>query len=203
MIAMKKIFLTSTLFLLIISCGENKSENRPIVENAVDNSESSISSIKNRKLYARESNMVEQIYAEIMKNNKNLQNLDRKFIQTTEESEKVTSQYDHIIYKNENYYNDAQQLTRTITDSILKKEIENEIKVSSEKYNLKIKRIKDLIVQVDKNRMKLNDQYTFFKVRKTLPEIEKYQKAHPLKTDSLENFIRKQNQLLIELKNLK
>jgi len=38
---------------------------------------------------------------------------------------------------------------------------------------------------------------------KTLPEIEKYQNAHPLKTDSLETFIKKQNQLLNELKNLK
>ncbi|WP_159436354.1 hypothetical protein [Chryseobacterium indoltheticum] len=49
----------------------------------------------------------------------------------------------------------------------------------------------------------MNSLYNAFKIKKTLPEIEKYQNAHPLKTDSLNNFINKQNQLLNELKNLK
>lgn len=49
----------------------------------------------------------------------------------------------------------------------------------------------------------IHSHYSAFKIRKTLPEIEKYQNAHPLKTDSLEKFIEKQNKLLIELKNLK
>ncbi|WP_029293141.1 hypothetical protein [Chryseobacterium hispalense] len=70
-------------------------------------------------------------------------------------------------------------------------------------YSLKIKSFKALIFQLTKNAEKISDLYTIFKIRKTLPEIEKYQNAHPLKTDSLENFISKQNQLLNELKNLK
>lgn len=49
----------------------------------------------------------------------------------------------------------------------------------------------------------LHDQYIVFKIRKTLPEIEKYQTAHPLKTDNLDAFINKQNKLLEELKKLK
>jgi len=85
----------------------------------------------------------------------------------------------------------------------MKKEIEREIKFSSEKYDLKTKKVKDLIVKINQNSSTIEDQYITFKIKKTLPEIEKYQKAHPLKTDSLNNFINKQNQLLNELKNLK
>ena len=89
------------------------------------------------------------------------------------------------------------------SDSISRKAIEAEIKRSEQQYNLKVKKIKDLIEEITKNRERIHDTYTIFKIRKTLPEIEKYQNAHPLKTDSLENFISKQNQLLNELKNLK
>lgn len=75
--------------------------------------------------------------------------------------------------------------------------------MSSVQYNSKLKNVKNLILQLDKNTEKINDFYNTFKIRKTLPEIEKYHNAHPLKTDSLINFINKQNMLLNELKNMK
>lgn len=201
---MKKIFITSTLFLLLFSCGESKSD-KPIIENAVDNAESSVASsiTKETRFSSRQENMVHQIYDELIKNNKNLQILDNKVNEVDDKTAETTSKYDHIIYKSESYYNDAESLAKSVSDSVTKKEIEKEIKISSEKYNLKIKQIKDLIEKINKNREKIHDTYIIFKIRKTLPEIEKYQNAHPLKTDSLENFINKQNQLLTELKNLK
>lgn len=197
---MKKTLIASILALSLLSCTEKKSENKPILQNAVDNADSSVkSSFKS----GRDENMVYQIYRELMKNDKNLQILDNKIINAEEETEKVTSQYNDVIGKTEAYYTDADALTRAISDTILQQEINKEVKVNSEKYQLKIKRIKDLIEQVDQNRIKLNDQYIIFKIRKTHPEIEKYQNAHPLKTDNLNNFINKQNQLLNELKNFK
>ncbi|GAA5102316.1 hypothetical protein GCM10023210_43210 [Chryseobacterium ginsengisoli] len=200
---MKKIFITSTLFLLLFSCGESKSD-KPTIENAVDNAESSVaSSLTKGTRYSGQGNMVHQIYDELIKNNKSLQILDNKVNEVDNKTEETTSKYDHIIYKSESYYNDAESLAKSVSDSVTKKEIEKEIKISSEKYNLKIKQIKDLVEKINKNREKIHDTYIIFKIRKTLPEIEKYQNAHPLKTDSLENFINKQNQLLTELKNLK
>ena len=75
--------------------------------------------------------------------------------------------------------------------------------MSSEKYELKTKNIKDLIQRINGNQSKIKDQYIVFRIKKTIPEIEKYQQAHPLKTDSLTQFINRQNQLLNELKNIK
>lgn len=197
---MKKILFSFILALSVLSCSENKSENKPLVENAVDNADSSV---KSSFESGRGKNIVHEIYSELMRNDKNLQAIDHKIANINEETEKVTSQYNDVIDKNEAYYTDANALTTAISDTILKKEISKEIKASSEKYQLKTKHIKDLIEQVGKNRVKLHDQYVIFQIKKTLPEIEKYQNAHPLKTDSLNNFINKQNQLLNELKNLK
>jgi len=200
---MKKILLVSTLALSLISCGENRSDNKPILENAVDNAESSVSgSLKNIR-YSGDGNIINEIYYELIKNDKNLQVLDDKIENSNEKSEKVILHYNTILGKSSSYYLSANYNANAIGDSLLQEKIVKEIKMSADKYNLKIKNIKDLISQVTKNKERMNDLYTVFKIKKTLPEIEKYQNAHPLKTDSLNNFINKQNQLLNELKNLK
>lgn len=197
---MKKIIITSTLFFLIISCSQ-KSENNPLENNAVDNVEFSVSnSLKSGR---GKGNMILEIYSEMVKNDKNLQNLEQKIENADTETHSVISKYQDIIKKSDNYYQDAKQLTIAINDSLMKKEIEKDIKFSSERYDLKTKKIKDLIVKINQNISVIQDQHTIFKIKKTIPEIEKYQNAHPLKTDSLEKFINKQNQLLNELKNLK
>ncbi|WP_394666300.1 hypothetical protein [uncultured Chryseobacterium sp.] len=202
---MKKLFFTSTLLLVLFSCNESRSENKPLVENAVDNAESSASGsiTKGTRLSSREDDMVHQIYDELLKNDKNLQALDEKVSMIDSKTDDATLEYDDVISKSETYYSNAESLAKSVSDSISRKAIEAEIKRSEQQYNLKVKKIKDLIEEITKNRERIHDTYTIFKIRKTLPEIEKYQNAHPLKTDSLDNFISKQNQLLNELKNLK
>ncbi len=202
---MKKILFASILALSLLSCRENQSKQAPVVENAVDNAESSVSGAikKNTRYSSREGNLVHEIYQELIKNDKNLQDLDTKIDNIQKDAETSISEYDDIIGKSETYYNDASALSNSVTDSVTKKQIEKEIKASAEKYDLKTQTIRDLIAKIKANRTTLHDQYLVFKIRKTLPEIEKYQSAHPLKTDHLDQFINKQNKLLEELKNLK
>ncbi|MGX5684233.1 hypothetical protein ACWKWW_06695 [Chryseobacterium cucumeris] len=202
---MKKILFASAVVLSLLSCSENKPQHAPVVENAVDNAESSVSGAikKNTRYSSREGNLVHEIYQELIKNDKALQDLDTRIDNIQKEAETSISEYDDIIGKSETYYNDATALSNSVTDSVTKKQIEKEIKASAEKYNVKTQTIRDLIAKIKANRTTLHDQYLVFKIRKTLPEIEKYQKAHPLKTDSLNQFINKQNKLLQELKNLK
>jgi len=197
---MKKIFFSSILALSLLSCSENKPENKPIIKNAVDNADSSI---KGSFESNRNENMIDNIYSELIKNDKKLSALDDRITKTNEKSRKVTEQYEYVLNKSESYYRDADYEAKAITDSLLKHQIENQIKISSDQYVLKIKNVKNIIAQLNKNTERMNDFYTAFKIKKTLPEIEKYQNAHPLKTDSLNNFINKQNVLLNELKNLK
>lgn len=202
---MKKILFASILALSLLSCRENQSKQAPVVENAVDNAESSVSGAikKNTRYSSREGNLVHEIYQELIKNDKNLQDLDTKIDNIQKDAETSISEYDDIIGKSETYYNDASALSNSVTDSVTKKQIEKEIKASAEKYDVKTQTTRDLIAKIKANRTTLHDQYLVFKIRKTLPEIEKYQSAHPLRTDHLDQFINKQNKLLEELKNLK
>ncbi|MCT2564007.1 hypothetical protein [Chryseobacterium herbae] len=196
---MKKILFASALALFMLSCKENKPGNVPAVENAVDNAESSVSG--SLKSY-RKDNMIDKIYFELIKNDKNLKALDDRLTHLYEENGKVLEIYGETLHKSESYYSDAYLQAGTIKDSLLKQQLEKEIKVNDEAYNQKISKVKELIAKVNKNGDDINNLYTAFKIRKTLPEIGKYQNAHPMKTDSLENFIKKQNQLLDELKKI-
>lgn len=197
---MKKILFASVMALSLLSCRESKAGNAPIVENAVDNAKSSVSS--SLESYRGE-NLIDQIYSELIKDDKNLKALDDKVQKNIEETEKVLDVYDKILSMSESYYQQAGYKTKSITDSLMKKQIEAEVKISADQYNLKTGNIKALIAQINKNNETLNNLYVAFKIRKTLLEIEKYQNAHPLKIDSLDNFIKKQNRLMEELKHIK
>lgn len=197
---MKKILFASVMALSLLSCRESKAGNAPIVENAVDNAKSSVSS--SLESYRGE-NLIDQIYSELIKDDKNLKALDDKVQKNIEETEKVLEVYDKILSMSESYYQQAGYKTKSITDSLMKKQIEAEVKIRADQYNLKTGNIKALIAQINKNNETLNNLYVAFKIRKTLLEIEKYQNAHPLKTVSLDNFIKKQNRLMEELKHIK
>ncbi|WP_294263231.1 hypothetical protein [uncultured Chryseobacterium sp.] len=198
---MKRTLLTATLSLLIFSCEENRSENKPLVENAVDKTDSPLKGSFESSRY--DDNMIDKIYSELIKNDKKLSALDEKILKIHEEESKVIREYENIFIKSEAYYRDAKNQSNSITDSLLKHQIKNQLKLSADKYDIKVKNMKALISRISKNTETINNVYIVFKIRKTLPEIEKYQNAHPLKTDNLEHFIWKQDQLLNELKNIK
>ncbi|SIS68567.1 hypothetical protein SAMN05421786_101994 [Chryseobacterium ureilyticum] len=197
---MKKIFFASVFILSIFSCGDTRQQNKPIVENAIDNAESSVSG--SFESY-RGDNLIDKTYSELIKNDKKLKALDEKIFNSQQESRKVINAYEEIISKSESFYREAENAAKSITDSLTKNQIEKDIQSSKDQYSLKISGINMLITRINQNNADMNSLYTAFKIRKTLPEIEKYQKAHPLKTDSLDQFINKQNQLLEELKKLK
>jgi hypothetical protein len=196
---MKKILLTSTLFLLLFSCQENKPAETDIVEQAAKNTESSFSI----KRMSQSEAIIDKIYSEKIKDDEKLKDLNNRFLSLQNDSEIMKDLYDDIIKSSENYYSDAEGRTKNIMDSALQKEVLNLLKNSSEKYDVKINKLNALKIQINLNFMRLTSFYDAYKIKKTLPEIENYQEIHPLETDSLENFINKQNQLLNELKNLK
>ncbi|WP_343608636.1 hypothetical protein [Chryseobacterium oranimense] len=197
---MKKILFASALALSILSCKQNESGNAAVAENAVDDTDSSL---KGSFESGRNENMIDKIYSELIKKDKKLKELDEKLVKLNEENRKVLATYEDILYKSESFYQDAHFQATNVKDSLLKQQLEKEIKISSDNYNQKISKVKELINKVNTNNDHITNLYTAFKIRKALPEIEKYQNAHPMKTNNLESFIKKQDQLLSELKNIK
>ena len=197
---MKKILAVSAIALSLFSCRENKSENA-LADNAVDMVETSVST--SFKSSRNNEKTVDNIYFELIRNDKKLSDLNSRIIKTFEESGKLLAEYRNILNTSASYYQDAGYQIKDIKDSLVKQQIEKEIWASADHYNLKMKAIHDRITQITENNETLTSLYTVFKIKKTLPEIEKYQNAHPLKTDSLDSFLKKQDALLEELKNLK
>lgn len=195
---MKKILFASAVVLSLLSCSENKSQN-DIVEKAAENTESSTPI----KRLSKTQDIFNGIYDEKIKNDKEIKKVDEKISLMQEDAHKMQGIYSSVISNSEDYYLIAKNEAKSINDSVLRKEMIKLIEESSDEYYQKIQKIKDLKHKINSNKQSIYSLYAAFKIRKTLPEIEKYQKAHPLKTDSFNQFINKQNQLLEELKKLK
>lgn len=195
---MKKILFAPILILSLLSCRENKSQN-DIVGKAAENTESSIPI----KRLSKTQDIFNGIYDEKIKNDKEIKKVDEKVSLMQEDAHKIQSIYSSVISNSEDYYLIAKNEAKSINDSVLRKEMIKLIEESADDYYQKVQKIKDLKHKINRNKQSIYSLYAAFKIRKTLPEIEKYQNAHPLKTDSLNQFINKQNKLLEELKNLK
>lgn len=196
---MKKILIISCIALLVSSCRNKNSDQDEIVQKAAENTESSFPI----KRMSNTENILDGIYSELIKKDSELQKLDRKVNSLQKDQRIMKDLYSDIIQNTDDYYRIAGIDAKGIQDSILKKEILALVNNSAENFDTKKVKFEEMIKQLNLNYHKIYSFYNSVKIRKTLPEIEKYQKAHPLKTDSLESFINKQNQLLDELKNLK
>ncbi|WP_144282681.1 hypothetical protein [Chryseobacterium echinoideorum] len=190
---MNKLSIISLVIFLLFSCKENEADN------AVENAQSKVSYTR----YSKGKTMLDAIYLEQIKNDENLKAIDNRINMLYEDSQKIKNINQEITDKSTEYYLDATSAAKRIIDSSLRKQTIEMVNESIARYHLKQKKLNDLQVKMNYNNQLVYSEYNSFKIRKTLPEIEKYQNAHPLKTDSLEKFIEKQKQLLRKLKSLK
>ena len=196
---MKNILITTTL-LLLFSCKE-KTENAVV---AAENT-SVISSVGSQKgsRYSKGSSLIDAIYFEMIKDDKVLKALDEEINLIRKNSDELISQKQELLIKPSEYYGEVNREIAMIKDSILKKEMQDFIKDSAVRFTKKKKELEMVIKDIEINNGRINDYYNFFKIKKTLPEIEKYQNQNPLKLEELKKMVEDQNQLLEKLKNMK
>jgi len=181
-----KITVVIISFLFISSCRqEDKLTATKIVETASKNTSSDfpIKRLRNTQ------DIVDGMYSEILEKNKQLKDLDKKIAEIHDDSKIMNDLYNEMINNSKDYYLEAYRKISNLHDPVAKKEVLKIMAASSEKFENKISKLKKLKDQMRFNNHKIYAYYNVLKVRKTLPEIEKYQNAHPLKTDSLEKFI--------------
>lgn len=198
---MKKLFFLTVGFIFL-SCNRNGNNSDNIQnqqDNIVQNVESSSSSFR----FKRGSNLLDAIYYESIKNDEKLKQIDEKINLIEKQSRELISQKDEIINKSNEYYSDADLEAKSINDSILRRQILSLLQNSSEKYNLKLKSIKNAIAQIKANNNKMENFYSAFKIKRTLPEIEKFQKQNPISEDDLNKLIKQQELLIENVKQLK
>lgn len=196
---MKNLLIITTLVLLF-SCKE-KTENAVL---AAQNSNviSSVES-KNGSRYSKGSSLIDAIYFKIIKEDKVLQALDDEINLMQKNSFELITNKKELLNKSTEYFGEVNQKIKAVKDSVLKREMQNFIKESSDKFTKNKGDLQMVIRQLNSNDHSLNQHYDFFKIRKTLPEIEKNQNENPLKLEELKKMIADQNQLLEKLKKMK
>lgn len=181
----------------MFSC--KKEENKNQIPDALNDDKISVRG----SFRSYDEDLVDKLYSELIKNDKELQNFDNKIQNTFEKSHEVKK--DLITYdsKSKNYYSTAIENANSIKDSILKKRLIEVVKKSETKYNLSISNLKKLSGIIESNNASIADNYKFFKTSITLPIIEKFQQENLPKSKPLENFLTEQNKTKgkIEIKN--
>lgn len=202
-----KNFVYLLLPILLFSCKENssikKNADLPAEQtNVVENIDAK-STDPFQKTYRTNAGMVEDIYNQLVLSDKNLAKLDTQIKNLNTKTNDVVSVYENVLANSDNYYKDALAKTAKYQDTLMKKRVDSVMMNSSKKYEEKTANVKNYIAAAKSNIAIINDQYSTFKIYKTLPEIEKYQNTNSFDVTNLNNLMSEQNKILNNLKKAK
>jgi hypothetical protein len=172
---MKFTTLTTTLLcVLLAACGPKTPGQRPQPETpkALEKEYTDVGSFSK----GRGSNLVEGLYQELAAKTLELKKIDLKMQVFHESLGDSAGKFNEFDDRNLSYYNDADQYSGGIKDSLLRAKLKTVVAASMEGYKSHIAQHKALVELIDKRTIELQDLYTFLKVVRTLQVMEKYQK---------------------------
>lgn len=146
--------------------------------------------------------LIERIYDQLIENDPHLKKLDEDIYRLNKENLDYNNNINNILKKPENYYTDAKSRTKHLKDSLLKKEIIGLIELSEKKFRNNTSSLNEKMKNTRLLYYTINDLYNVFKIKKTLPAIEEFQKTIQ-DHQKIDSIIKEQEKLIQELKNLK
>ena len=184
--------LTLAAIMLLISCNGRKEQNEvPKVQNPEALQDKS----ELRSLTRKGSDLVDELYAELVEKSPELKELEKELA----DFEEVPSVTQNLFYrydvKSNQFYANANGFASDIKDSISKKKILDFIENSSKKYDSKTKELQALVNEIADSHNTINDNHTILKIVLTLGILEKYQNENLPKTDKFLETIEMQKQL--------
>ena len=198
---MKKL-ITIISIVSLISCNK-EARTEAIPKNETDKIILKDNDIKSFSRYSNDNNpLIEKIYYKIIENDQNLTKLDEEISKLNDESREYKRSLDDILQKPDDYYKDAKYRTKFLKDSLLKKEILKLIESSEKNFTKNTSVLKGKMKQTNLNTISLNELYSIYKIRKTLPAIEDFQKTIP-ENKKIDSIINEQEKLIQQLKSLK
>ena len=184
--------LTLAAIILLISCNGRKEQNEvPKVQNPEALQDKS----ELRSLTRKGSDLVDELYAELVEKSPELKELEKELA----DFEEVPSVTQNLFYrydvKSNQFYANANGFASDIKDSISKKKILAFIENSSKKYDSKTKELQALVKEITNSENTIKDNHTILKIVLTLGILEKYQNENLPKTDKFLETIEMQKQL--------
>ena len=147
-------------------------------------------------------NLVDELYTELLDKSRELSAVEdslRRLETTEKDSLSRFANYDNKIT---HYYENARGYARSVTDSTLKARIGRMIDYSDSSYKAMAATQLALMEGIDKNKLTLSDLHSILMIVKTLPVIEKYQKANLPKGASLQKYANKQARIIQQMDTL-
>jgi hypothetical protein len=192
-----QISIITILTLVLASCSQPTPEAPPMPKALEDNSHSyDLGSSRNYD------DLVESLYAELLKNNVDLKQLEENIKALRNNKADSTLLFDKFNEKNQLYYSAADRHISTMNDSLMRDKMKMMIATNLAKYNKAIGKHTELTKMIAANNLSIEDLHTMLKIVKTLPLIEKYQNDNLPNTKSMEGFIKQQEETIKQLDTL-
>lgn len=166
------LFLLLLSFSVLCSCSNNKPEQKAETPVALKNNSSDFIS----KRY--DGDLVETIYAELAEKTPELGALEKKINSLNEKKSDSIKYFTDYDTKNQSYYQAASAKIKLVKDSVLRAKINLMIEQSLSRYNKSIALERELLNQIEKKSIALNDMHLALKVTRSLKVIENFQRSN-------------------------
>ena len=200
---MKQLFILLFLPLIFLSCNLrtnrtssdiDNNEEKEIPKVLLEEKDESSSRIKGSD------DLVEEIYDDILKNDERLKKLDESINDNNKKMYNALKDFEDYKRKSAQYYSSAESVALNITDSILSSRVTLDIANSKIKYEKLIQNLSNADSLIRDLSVKIKENYKAFKIQKTLPVIEKYQKEKIVNGKTMDEFIQEEKKLLQQIK---
>lgn len=191
---MTKIFMAIALVLTVVSCDNDRKQEKPQNETPKALEEKSASN----ELFTKRAydDLIESLYKELVSKNADLKKLEDQIDELNESRSDSTELFDKFNDKNEAYFSSADSHVSQIKDSILREKVKFMISAQLTKYNSAIGRHNQLVKTIQAKQMTISDLHTLLKIVRTLPVMDKYQKDNLPDTKSMEGYIKQQEKAI-------
>jgi len=144
--------------------------------------------------------MTDAIYEDLIDKNSDLKNLDDNIKKNYSLMRSILTEYHQYTSKSIEYYNSAENKISMISDSIMAEKVRKELSASKEKFNKLISNLNESDSTINRTYKKIQDRYIVFKIQKTIPVIENFQKEKLFDNNKLKDFIKEQNKVIEQIK---
>lgn len=194
------ILITAIVIMLSCSSSSPKADDPqhvPETPKALKDDNSLLSDVKSA--YSRSSNLVDKLYDELADKIPALKKIEDDISALGPKSNEAIEKFASYNGKSESYYGSAGNYAATISDSVLRKQIEEVIQASNKAYKNKTAHLGALLDQMAKQSTNLNDHHTMLKILVTLPLIEEYQKNSQPSDKDFQAVLKTQQQIINQI----
>ena len=191
------LLFATTLF----ACSQNKTENlqQPAIPKALEENKVDYSLISKSRV---SNDLVQDLYNEILEKDKKINELETEIRKT--KTNKIDSLERFNVYdqQSNNYYRSANNYLDQISDTVLRKQIEQTLTINSANHKNRISSHESLIKQADALAAKLHDLHIILKLSTTLAAMESYQKEQLPSKSPILLMNKTYNQLILRTDSL-